>query len=179
MNCFGKMRLSVQKRLNVDKPMKEKIVKFPLHLLLVIQLTACAPFISKNKSQVEEPGTYGAQVGIVNHTDRYIYSTYVGDGLGGHADAYSNGVANMCCITVPDEWHPGLSLKVSWDMPIKGVHTYKEKVVQVEKYDEPGSVYLHFFPDDQVRIVVTRWVGGSSKHPIPRAVNPASLNQDK
>lgn len=64
-------------------------------------------------------------------------------------------------------------------MPINGVHTYKEKVVEVEKYDEPGSVYLHFFPDDQVRIVVTRWVGGSPEHLIPRAVKPASLTQEE
>lgn len=25
-------------------------------------------------------------------------------------------------------------------------HTYKNKIVDVEKYDELGSVYLHFFP---------------------------------
>jgi len=154
-------------------------MKLFLRLFLILHLAACAPLLNKDRPQQEESGTYGAQVGIVNHTERYIYSTHVGDGGGGHADAYSNGVANICCVTVPDKWRPGLSLKVNWDMPINGIHTYKEKTVDVERYDEPGSVYLHFFPGDQVRIVVTRWVGGSPEHPIPRAVKPASLTQEK
>ena len=31
----------------------------------------------------------------------------------------------------------------------------KEKIVEVEKYDEPGDIYLNFFPNDKVRVVIT------------------------
>jgi len=154
-------------------------VKLFLGLLLMLQLTACAYFSRENRSQNQESETYGAQVGIVNHTARYIYTTSVGDGGGGHADAYSNGIANICCVTLPNKWHPGLSFKVGWDMPIGKAHIFKEKIVEVERYEAPGSLYLHFFPDDYVRIVVTTWVGGSPGHPIPRAVKPVSLAQRK
>jgi hypothetical protein len=109
---------------------------------------------------------YGAQIGIVNHTSNYIYATTVGDTAGGHAHAYSAGVGSMCCVTLPHTWRPGLKFEVSWDMPVGTQHVWKSRMVDVEQYDNPGSLYLHFFSDDSVRIVVTNWAGGSLKHPI-------------
>jgi len=110
---------------------------------------------------------YGAQIGIVNHTDRYIDSASVDGGGGGNSSGYHAGVANICCVRVPVKWRPGLQLTVWWNMPVNGIPAHKEKIVDVERYDEPGSVYLHFFPDDRVKIVVTNWDGYSDKHPIP------------
>jgi hypothetical protein len=117
-------------------------------------------------AQDDKPGSYGAQIGIVNHTNRYIYATMVGEQSGGHSDKHNPGAANICCISLPDEWHPELKLLVRWDMPEGTKHVWKEKVVRVEQYSKPGSLYLHFFPNDEVRIVVTNWAGSSSNHPI-------------
>ena len=126
-----------------------------------MSLSACAV------AQQDQPKTYGASVGIVNHTDKYIYATQVGSSGGGHAARFSAGIANVCCVVLPIEWHSGLRFNVQWDMPVGSKHVWKEKVVEVEKYDEPGSLYLHFFSDDKVRIVVTNWIGGAPEHPIP------------
>lgn len=130
-------------------------------ILFALSITACrsAPPLEK--------AFYGAQIGIVNHTDRFINSASVGGGGGGHASGYHAGVANICCARVPEKWYPGLQLLVQWNMPVNGMPVHKEKIVDVEKYDKPGSVYVHFFPDDQVRIVVTKSAGYSNKHPIP------------
>ncbi|GGY68639.1 hypothetical protein GCM10007387_58440 [Pseudoduganella albidiflava] len=117
-------------------------------------------------AQSDSTGTYGAQVGIVNHTGRYIYATMVGDSGGGHSDKYNPGVANICCVTLPDKWNPKLEFLVRWDMPEGTKHVWREKLVKVQQYDKPGSLYLHFFQDDEVRIVVTNWAGSSPKHPI-------------
>lgn len=62
---------------------------------------------------------------------------------------------------------------VRWDMPEGSKHIYKEQMVEVEKYDEPGSIYLHFFPDDQVRVVVSQYAGWSSMHPIKAPEAPS------
>jgi hypothetical protein len=66
-----------------------------------------------------------------------------------------------------------MKVRVRWDMPIGHTHNVKEKIVEVEKYERPGSVYLHFFPNDEVRVVVTSIAGFSSEHPIPPPVKPA------
>lgn len=153
-------------------------MRLAIGLTLVLSVSGCFSLVSKKTDGAENSGIYGAQVGIVNHTEKFIYTTRVNDAGGGHAYAYSAGIANICCVTVPNKWRPGLKFLVRWDMPIGSKHVYKEKVVEVEKYDEPGSMYLHFFPNDLVRIVVTNWVGGAPEHPIPSPVKPAGFIED-
>lgn len=67
-----------------------------------------------------------------------------------------------------------MKVLVRWDMPEGSKHIYKEKIVEVEKYNDLGSIYLHFFPDDQVRVVVSEYVSRSPNHPIPAPVKPAA-----
>lgn len=88
--------------------------------------------------------------------------------------AWGAGTANICCTSIPRVWYPGMKVRVRWDMPNGHTHNVKEKIVEVEKYERPGSVYLHFFPNDEIRLVVTSIVGFSSKHPIPPPVKPAN-----
>jgi hypothetical protein len=135
-------------------------------ILVMSGLNACA---SSNNVPEEKAGnaeTYEAQIGIVNHTGQLVYSASIDGNGGGHSSAYNAGVANICCVTLPFKWRPGLKMEVNWDVPIGRQHVYKNKIVEVEKYDAPGSLYLHFFAEDEVRIVVTNWVGSSIKHPI-------------
>ncbi|WBS04830.1 DUF3304 domain-containing protein [Pseudoduganella sp. SL102] len=141
-------------------------MKYLILLAAATCLSACAA------APPEGPEEYGATIGIVNHTDKYIYATEVGTSGGGHAARYSAGIANVCCVVVPVKWHAGLRMNVQWDMPEGSEHVWKEKMVEVKKYDEPGSVYLHFFDNDEIRIVVTDWIGGAPEHPIPPPVKP-------
>ncbi len=120
-----------------------------------------------------------AQVGIVNHTGNYIHSASVrgdevGGGGGGGMSAWGAGDANICCSSIPLVWHPGIKVLVRWNMPEGVVDVWKEKIVEVEKYDRPGSIYMHFFPNDEVRVVVSNAAGYGSKHPIPRTRKPAT-----
>lgn len=124
-------------------------------------LTGCAVSASESSE------TYGAQIGIVNHTGNYIYSAAVGDGGGGSSFPYHAGIANICCVSLPKIWRPGLEYVVRWDVPEGRKHNIREKVVKVERYYESGSVYVHFFDNDEIRIVVSRWYGESQNHPIP------------
>lgn len=60
-------------------------------------------------------------------------------------------------------------------MPDGTKHNYKRRLVDVEQYNGPGSVYLHFFADDQVRVVVTPYGVPSPTHPVQRPQKPTSL----
>lgn len=148
-------------------PTRHVVQRMAAVTLLLCGLGACTLVRDMPARRVEQESTYGAQIGIVNHTNRYIYSATVDGRGGGHSEAFNAGIGNMCCATLPVIWHPGLKVSVTWDMPAGREHVYKTKTVDVEKYGTPGSLYLHFFPDDEIRVVVTMWAGDSKEHPIP------------
>jgi hypothetical protein len=147
-------------------------MKWLLALLVAFSLSACAHLDPGYDDKT--PKNAPAQVGVVNHTGNYIYSASVDGAGGGGMTAWGAGGAEICCASIPHVWYPGMKVRVRWNMPVKGNDVIKEKIVEVEKYDEPGSIYLHFFPNDEVRVVVSNIEGWGEGHPIPRPVKPAT-----
>ena len=152
---------------------KHDSMKWLTVCLLVGALTGCA---SAAREQGREK--VGAMVSIVNHTDRYIASASVNGAGGANMTEYGAGGASVCCAAIPAVWYPGMKVEVRWNMPIGRTPVVKVKEVEVEKYDEPGDIYLHFFPEDRVRVIVTRYGGASTKHPIPAPVAPAGWKKN-
>jgi hypothetical protein len=144
-------------------------MKWFVYLICTLFITSCAAQQTK-----EEDATAGAQVGIVNHTGKYIYSASVDGVGGGNMERWGAGIANICCTDIPKVWRPGMKVLVRWDMPEGHTHIVKEKTVEIEKYDEPGSIYIHFFPNDEVRVVVATVYPSHPKHPVPLPVQPAN-----
>lgn len=137
-----------------------------LTMVFAALLVACSTPAKRDDS------VYGASVGIVNHTSKYIHSATV-DGAGGANMApWGAGIGDVCCTTLPTKWYPGMKVLVRWNMPEGIKDVYKEKMVEVEKYDEPATIYMHFFPNDEVRVVVSRAYGGSPMHPIKAPEKP-------
>lgn len=148
-------------------------MKWLLALLAALSLSACAGLDLNDED--DTPITAPAQVGIVNHTGNYIYSASVNGAGGGNMSAWSAGVASVCCASIPMVWRPGLKARVRWNMPIGTKDVIKEKIVEVEKYDRPGSIYLHFFPNDEVRVIVVSKLGPHHpNYPIPLPVKPSN-----
>lgn len=145
-------------------------MKWIMISLAALSLSACAGL--RNEQSSPEPEMATAQVGVVNHTGNYIYSASVDGAGGGKMSAWSAGMANICCTSIPRVWYPGMKVRVRWNMPIGPTDVIKEKIVAVEKYERPGDIYLHFFPNDEVRVIVTNIGGPSSKHPIPPPIKP-------
>ncbi|MYN41257.1 DUF3304 domain-containing protein [Duganella sp. FT109W] len=113
-----------------------------------------------------------ARIGILNHTGNYIYSASI-DGAGGAGMArWGAGGPDVCCAYIPRAWHPGIKVLVRWDMPVEIEHIVKEKVVEIEEYDRPGDVYLNFFPNDEVRVVVSVNGPRNPDFPIRHAGKP-------
>ncbi|WP_263773071.1 DUF3304 domain-containing protein [Propionivibrio soli] len=146
----------------------------------------CAALLSGCVTAQQKPqdALAGAQVGVVNHTGKYIYSSFVdgvpngdlpivGGGSGANMSAWGAGIASTCCASIPRVWYPGMKVLVQWNMPDGTKDVIKEKIVEVEKYDRPGSIYLHFFPNDEVRVVITNVGPLNPNHPISPPVKPA------
>jgi len=147
-------------------------MKWLLALLAALSLTACAG--GGLGDEESTPKTAPAQVGIVNHTGNYIYSASVNGAGGGNMSAWGAGHAGVCCASIPRVWPPGLKAHVRWNMPIGRQDVIKEKIVEIEKYDETGSIYLHFFPNDEIRVVVSSVYPWHPEHPIRPPVKPSN-----
>ncbi|MYM95126.1 DUF3304 domain-containing protein [Duganella vulcania] len=137
-------------------------------LASTMAISGCASHQSREQSSDRAT----AQIGIVNHTGNYIDSATLDGAGGGNMDSWGKGIANICCTSIPRAWYPGMKVLVRWDMPEGHKHIVKEKIVEVEKYEETGSIYMHFFPNDEVRVVVSPVIPGSPEYPIRHLGNP-------
>lgn len=70
--------------------------------------------------------------------------------------------------SVPIKWVPGLNLLVRWSSLEYGRPTWHEKYTTIPPYPETGDLWVHFFPLNDVRVVVSRSGATSAAHPIPR-----------
>ncbi len=78
---------------------------------------------------------------------------------------------------LPRKWLPGgrLKVKVRWESwpPDAPRHVFTkpiwhEKYTTILPYDKPGTLYVHFFPGDEVRIVSSDVGASNPNHPIAR-----------
>jgi hypothetical protein len=109
---------------------------------------------------------------------------YVDGAYGSNVGREGGGGSDVCCVLLPNKWRPGLTAEVRWAVgdwskenltetaagnytSITSEGVYKA-LVPVEKYEEPGKVYVHFFKGGKVRVVSGPFGYGSKEHPIQR-----------
>ncbi|WP_454766709.1 DUF3304 domain-containing protein [Cupriavidus campinensis] len=140
----------------------------------MLLISACA---SGGLSTRDADKTYfNASIGPVNHTGQFLYGYRVNGTFGANARAYGWDIAGTCCVRLPRVYRPGLTVDITYDLTLDdgSKHNWKTKTaVPIEPYIEPGSLYVHFFPNDQIRVVVSNWDPNGKGHPIPHPVNPA------
>lgn len=111
----------------------------------VFLLSACtSPVIDEQDRTKKE--TYAANVGIVNHMEKYIYSTTVNGAGGGHAHPLSAGVGSVCCVNLPKKWYSGLNVEVGWDVPEGIMHIRKSKLLKLKNIKVQEHFIYTFFP---------------------------------
>jgi hypothetical protein len=106
----------------------------------------------------------GASVVGVNHSQLTIYTFNINGGGGSRAPKRWPSSGTACCVMIPDIWTPGLVGKVTWK---PNGEPYRTKLVPIEPYSEIGTVYVHFFDNDEVRVVVANAGAENPAHPIP------------
>lgn len=154
-----------------------RCTQFLLMGLLALSVSAC----------FEEEKIGISYVGV-NYTDEPIVSILI-NGEGGllHVTAHNEG-GEMCCVVMPRKWSPGLNATIKWQeggtykrdaqgnvvsvdgVPVVIAGQWKSKTVEVPKYDNvqlEGRVYIHFFPNDDVKVTVNKFGPGHISHPYP------------
>lgn len=154
------------------------LLKFGLTVLVSLLLAGCL-----------EEEKVGLSYHAYNHTDNSIVAIAINN-QGGVLNARAHGEGGgVCCVVLPKKWRSGLMATIKWqedDIPIfnpdgtrmviDGVPAakespWKERTVEVPKYSvdelDRGTFYMHFFPNEDVKVLVaTRWAGFEG-HPYP------------
>ena len=153
--------------------------KYAFIALLVFPLSAC---FEEEQDSVSYQGA--------NHSD--IAAVYVTlNGQGGIMIANEHGYSgNICCVNAPKKWRPGIMVKVEWEedgyilrdkdgkeIRRDGGVVYiaaprKSKTVPLPKYDTPEILWVHFFPNDEVKLVMSKYWPGHAKHGLPSPYIP-------
>ena len=120
----------------------------------------------------------------LNHTDKSIVSVIVND-EGGVLDvsAHGGGGKIVCCVMLPRKWKPGLIVTIKWQeggtfqrdekgavvkkngVPVVIEGPWKERTVEVPKYEAMGEFYIVFFPNDEVKVAVSNGIPDVAKAP--------------
>jgi Protein of unknown function (DUF3304) len=138
----------------------------------------------------EEEKTGVSYIGV-NHTDVSVIEVSPNGGKGGIMTAYAHGTSgDICCVTVPSKWRPGLTANISWQdtslvkkdangnemlddgVPILIASPRKTKTVIFPKYESPEILWIHFFPNDEVKLVMSKYGPGHPKHGLPSPYIP-------
>jgi len=107
-------------------------------------------------------------------TDTFVRPVYV-DGRGGDS-AGTGGSTALGAISLPQRWHPGLTVNVRWRRCARGTFyipgvpqnegcRWVEKDVPVHPYTYVGITWLHIFADDQVLVIPAMLGPGHPDYP--------------
>ena len=161
-------------------------------LALSLMLAACGDRATGNSSEESDAVSYVA----VNHTDKWVTSIIV-NGEGGILNSPpQGGGGEMCCVTLPRVWRPGLKVTVKWQgggtykrdskghavlhdgVPVVIEDPWKSRTVDVPEYkgeDVHGQFHIHFFQNDEVKVLRTvkgAWRDPSYPYPYPTKTAP-------
>ena len=159
----------------------------------MVFLTACGMIRTQEDEDNEKIGV--TVIGVHHLGPEFsIGDFYVNGSFGGDVGRNGGGAGLVCCAELPRKWRPGLVMKVKWSVYDWSKSIRSEvnaenydsvslekfvAVVPVEKYDEVGDLYPHFFPNGKVRLISSNYPISSPKHPLqwddPSAVKLATL----
>ena len=77
-------------------------------LVLGLSLSACKP------GEPPKPKGYGASITGYNFTNEGVQEFYVQDMRGSNLPPYGGGGATSCCVRLPEQWTPDLTVTVDW-----------------------------------------------------------------
>lgn len=134
-----------------------------LGALLCLALGACEAMPGQAE---EESYSVATTLTGIDHLPGHlaVQSFAVDGGGGGRA---GKGGSKMCCMRLPGKWHPGMMVRINW-----GVTNFRDckadeyvAHVAVERYEEVGTLYVHFFADGSVRAVSSNFNPAGASHP--------------
>lgn len=82
------------------------------------------------------------------------------------------GGSSVCCTRIPETWHPGLKVHVTWNVTNWRDRTWSEQAadVAVDRYDEIGDMYVHFLADGKVRVLLSNYPPRADDYSGPKGI---------
>lgn len=142
-------------------PVMTTIFKRMALLILAGVLAAC---------QSTPPMRGVGMTGIDQLADHLSVQDFQVDGHSGFQAGKGGRVA--CCAIVPETWHPGLKVHVTWNVTNWRDRTSSELEadVLVDRYDEIGRMYVHFLPDGHVQVLLSNYYPEGQYYPGPQNI---------
>jgi hypothetical protein len=99
--------------------------------------------------------TVSASLVGYNHTDKTIAAFYVDGVWGGNITPGSGGGSFVCCADLPDPWHEGLSVTITWE---DHEGKMQKRVVPVPRYDPKtlSDFNVHFLRSGEIKVFALR-----------------------
>ncbi len=143
---------------------------------VVLTLTSCKPPERSSDPNARVGGSLTSM--DYEPTDTYVEVVYV-NGRGGDI-AGTGGSTALGAISLPQRWHPGLTVRAKWrrcrafyaDRPETEEEACRwiEKDVPVHPYTYVGRTWLHIFADDEVLVIPS--MKGPNHPDYPGAESP-------
>ncbi|WP_322060975.1 DUF3304 domain-containing protein [Paraburkholderia sp. J63] len=133
--------------------------KIVASILLAFALSSC----------VASDETMALEVVGYNHTNHDIgFFTVNGQG-GAYLGKHEGGGGFVCCVAIPNNYKPGMTVTVRWGG--EEVGKTREKVVEVPPYkpEDGGAFNVHFLRGGDVKVFVTMYMLGHPKYPLSGA----------
>jgi hypothetical protein len=153
-------------------------------LCLIALLVSCKPAIPGNQASMPRPNAMAkpeaaSSSSVMSDSVNYMHdrgvkytlydlSTSPPKAIGGAiVNMLGTGGEKGCCLSLPKTWRPGIKLRLVWGEADRQ-QTYPAeytKELEVPRYDEPADLYVVFYPQHEVEIVVSK---GEPGHPTWR-----------
>lgn len=127
-------------------------------LVTVLLLAGCA---QSNEASVPITG--------LNYTSEEITHFVINNYDGANVPAHSGGGSYVCCVTIPRRWRPGLEITIRWTKDSRDQSNWKTKVITIPEYkiEDIGYLAAHFYPDGEVKVLVTTKSNQYPGYPYP------------
>ncbi|WP_313702053.1 DUF3304 domain-containing protein [Achromobacter sp.] len=146
-----------------------RIRRLAITLLALLGLAGC------DVVQPKEDMVPTSLTGIDHLADHVSVQNFWVNGSSGHQAGTGGSI--VCCANLPRKWRPDLKVLVSWNVTnwrdCGGER--RERWVPVERYEQVGSLFIHFLSDGSVRAISSNISPGygndeylGPQDPIPR-----------
>jgi hypothetical protein len=100
-----------------------------------------------------------------------IYNFTVNGAMGSNLNQESGGGKEGCCVSIPEKWRPGLKAKIAWEYDTDQTDPNpppppQEVVVEIPEYKQPGRLWVHFYDNHKVKLVVSHCSIGHPFYPM-------------
>jgi len=143
-----------------------------LCLIVPLMLSACEPDARDDRVGV-------GITGIDHLADHLSVQNFWVDGY--NAAQAGKGGSTVCCAMVPTLWRPGLKIHVRWNVTNWKERTSQsyEREVAIDRYEETGQLFVHFFADGSVQALLSNYYPEGSGYPGPRDPIPQKKPWDQ